>query len=125
MQRLVLSSDWGRASVADERVGIFFDGPNLYKGAQRDVGTGKLDIPALASWLAKGRTIAEVVYWTAVLDQSVDAEAYAGQRRFFDDIEKRIPNARVGRATQQRRGGRWVEKGVDVGMALDLVMGGL
>ena len=109
--------------MPSERVGIFFDGPNLYKGAQREVGTGQLDIPALTLWLANGRTIAEVVYWTAVLNQAVNRAAYAGQRKFFSDLEKRIPNARIGRAAQRRRGNEWVEKGVDVGVALDLVMG--
>lgn len=106
-----------------ERVGIFIDGPNLYGGARRLTGEGRVDIAALTNWIAAGRTIAEMAFWTGVLDQSQDAEAYARQRRFFSHIEQQIPNSRVGRGTIQRRGNRQVEKGVDVGVALDLLAG--
>lgn len=105
------------------RVGIFIDGPNLYGGARDLTGDGRLDIPAFVQWVASGRSIEEAVFWTAQLKQSVDATKYAGQQRFFADIANRIPNARVGRAHLVRRQGRWVEKGVDVGVALDLVAG--
>ena len=49
--------------------------------------------------------------------------AYAGQRRLFARIEREVPNARIGRATLKQRGRGWVEKGVDVGVAMDLVLG--
>lgn len=106
-----------------DRTGIFIDGPNLYGGARRLTGRGRLDIPALVRWLARGREIAEVAYWSGQLRQQVNAERYAAQQRFFADIANRIPGARIGRASLQRRAGRWVEKGVDVGVALDLVLG--
>jgi len=79
----------------------------------------------LISWISEGRPIAEVCYWTGVLDQSVDPVAYAGQRRLFALIEQQIPHARIGRATLKRRGPDWIEKGVDVGVALDLVIGAM
>jgi len=106
-----------------DRIGIFIDGPNLYGGARRVIGDGRLDIPALCAWIADGRKIAEVAYWNAQLKQGVDATRYAGQQRFFADIVNRTPNARIGRADLKWRAGRWVEKGVDVGVALDLVVG--
>ena len=106
-----------------DRVGIFIDGPNLYGGARRLTGSGSLDIPALVSWIAAGREIAEMSYWTGQLGQRVNANAYAIQRRLFAAIEREIPNARIGRGTLRRRGGGWVEKGVDVGIAMDLVLG--
>ena len=106
-----------------QRVGIFIDGPNLYGGARRLTGVGRLDIHALVQWLAGGREIAEVASWTGQLRQQVNAERYAAQQRFFADIMTRIPNARIGRAHLRRRAGRWIEKGVDVGVALDLVLG--
>ena len=62
-------------------------------------------------------------FWTGVLNQAQGPEAYAKQRRFFANIERRVPNGRIGRATIRDRGTRQVEKGVDVGIALDLVMG--
>ena len=105
------------------RVGIFIDGPNLYGDARRLTGEGRLDIPALVSWIAAGREIAEASFWTGQLDQSVNPAAYAGQRRLFARIERDVPNARIGRATLKQRGRGWVEKGVDVGVAMDLVLG--
>ena len=106
-----------------QRVGIFIDGPNLYGGARRLIGTGQLDIPAVVRWLARGREVAEVVYWNVQLRQSVDPVRYAGQQRLFHHIVQSVPNARIGQAHLRRRAGRWVEKGVDVGVALDLVLG--
>ena len=106
-----------------DRVGIFIDGPNLYGGARRLTGDGRLDIPALVSWIAADREIAEVSFWTGQLDQSVNPVAYAGQRRLFARIEREIPNARIGRAALRQRARNWVEKGVDVGIAMDLVLG--
>ena len=106
-----------------DRVGIFIDGPNLYGGARRLAGDGRIDIPAFVSWIAEGREITEMCFWTGQLDQSVNPVAYAGQRRLFARIERDIPNARIGRATLRPRGRGWVEKGVDVGVAMDLVLG--
>lgn len=62
-------------------------------------------------------------FWTGVLNQAYGAEGYARQRRFFAVIEQEIPNARIGRASIRDRGSRQVEKGVDVGLGLDLVVG--
>ena len=107
-----------------DRVGMFIDGPNLYGGASDLLGDGRLNIVSLSAYLANGRPITEFVYWQGQLKQDVDATRYANQQRFFADLEKRIPNARIGRATLKPRGrGQWVEKGVDVGVALDTAIG--
>jgi len=106
-----------------ERVGIYIDGPNLYGGASRLTGNGHLDIPAFVRWIAQRREISDMCFWTGQLDQSVNPQAYAGQRRLFARIEQNVPNGRIGRAHLKRRGPSWSEKGVDVGVALDLVMG--
>ena len=106
-----------------ERVGIFIDGPNLYGVARRLTGDGRVDIAALVDWLADGREVAEVAFWTGQLNEEVDAGRYAAQQRFFDDLIARVPNARIGRGHLQRRSWGWIEKGVDVGVALDLVFG--
>ena len=110
-------------SAMHDRVGIYIDGPNLYGGTRRLIGDGRLDIPALVRSIARGREIADVCFWTGVLNQAYGADAYARQRRFFAAIEQQLPNARIGRASIKDRGSRQVEKGVDVGIALDLVMG--
>jgi len=108
------------------RVGIFIDGPNLYHCARRSGGGGgHLDIPAFVRWLAGDRELTEAVYWTALLQPEVDRDRATAQARFFAVLERSIPNARVGRATQRRVRDRWVEKGVDVGLALDVVLGAI
>lgn len=107
-----------------ERIGIFIDGPNLFGGARRLTGNGRLNIPALVTSIAGARQIAEVCSWTGVLNQAQDAEAYARQRRFFSHLERQIPRSRIGRGViREREEGRQVEKGGDVGVALDLVVG--
>ena len=111
------------AAAASIRVGIYIDGPNLYGGARRLTGDGRLEIPALVRSIARGRAITDMCFWTGVLNQAQGPEAYASQRRFFANIERRVPYGRIGRATIRDRGTRQVEKGVDVGIALDLVVG--
>ncbi len=107
-----------------ERVGIFIDGPNLFGGVRRLTGDGRLDVPALVLGLAEGRDLVEAVFWTGVLLRTQNPDAFAAQRRFFSHFEQQVPHARVGRAViRVRDGGRTVEKGVDVGVALDLVVG--
>jgi uncharacterized LabA/DUF88 family protein len=57
-------------------------------------------------------------------DQAENAAPYARQRAFFVHFERQVPNGRIGRASLRAQpDGRRVEKGVDVGVALDLAMG--
>lgn len=113
----------GGGEFMPDRVGIFIDGPNLYGGAHDLMGDGRLDVPSLATYIARGRPIAELVYWTGQLKQDIDPVKYANQQKFFDDILKRTPNSRIGRATLMPRGRIWIEKGVDVGVAIDAATG--
>ena len=79
--------------------------------------------PALVRSIAGAREITDVCFWTGVLNQAYGGDAYARQGRCFAVVEQQLPNARIGRASIRDRGGWQVEKGVDVGIALDLVMG--
>lgn len=106
-----------------DRIGVFVDGPNLYGGTRDLMGDGRLNIPRFSEYLRSGRQLEEFVYWQGQLKQEVDAKKYANQQRFFAEIENGIENARIGRATLHWRSGRWVEKGVDVGVALDAICG--
>jgi uncharacterized LabA/DUF88 family protein len=105
------------------RVAIFIDGPNLYKSVEElfGKGRGQVDIPKLIGLLSQGGTLVHCSYWTASLDQHFDPQRYAAQQRFFHHLE-RVPQVVVGRGHLRNYGGVWKEKGVDVGLAVDLLM---
>ena len=110
-------------TLSDPRVAIFIDGPNLYKSTEGlfGKGRGQVDILSLIDFLKQGRTLVHCSYWTAPLNQRVDPQRYAAQQRFFRYLE-RLPEVVVGRGHMRNYGGVWKEKGVDVGLAIDLLM---
>ncbi len=106
-----------------QRVAIFIDGPNLYKSVEGlfGKGRGQLDVIRLVEFLRQGRQLTYCSYWTAPLNQRQDPKKYAAQQRFFRRLE-RIPEIVVGRGHMRKYGSIWKEKGVDVGLAIDLLL---
>lgn len=106
-----------------QRVAIFIDGPNLYKSVEAlfGKGRGQIDILKLVELLRRGRSLVYCSYWTAPLNQRHDPRRYAAQQRFFRRLEE-AEEIVVGLGHMRRYGGIWKEKGVDVGLAIDLLM---
>jgi uncharacterized LabA/DUF88 family protein len=110
-------------TTGTQRVAIFIDGPNLYKSVEAlfGKGRGQIDILGLVELLGRGRPLVYCSYWTAPLNQRHDPQKYAAQQRFFRYLEQ-VPEIVVGLGHMRRYGGIWKEKGVDVGLAIDLLM---
>lgn len=110
-------------TAGTERVAILIDGPNLYKSVEAlfGKGRGQINILKLVDLLRQGRSLVYCSYWTASLDQHHDPQKYAAQQRFFRYLEQ-VPEIVVGLGHMRRYGGIWKEKGVDVGLAIDLLM---
>lgn len=105
------------------RVAIFIDGPNLYRSVEAlfGKGRGQIDVLRLIESLRGDRRLTYCGYWTAPLNQRQDPVKYAAQQRFFRHLE-RAPGVVVRLGHMRRYGGLWREKGVDVGLAIDLIM---
>lgn len=107
-----------------ERVCIFIDGSNLYHGL-RNVhhgvrGTPHIDVQGLVNWLVGARKLVRTYYYNAALSTKHDAVKAQKQQRFFETL-RRLPyfDVRLGRL--EPRGNTFVEKGVDIAIAVDML----
>ena len=95
------------------RLAVFVDGSNLYHSLKECFGTGRIRIKRFARKIAGNRNMVAFLYYDVPLHEPTNPIKYAGQRRFFASVEE-IPGGRVVLGKMYWRGGRWVEKGVDV-----------
>jgi len=74
----------------------------------------------LTSTLPSGRKLVRTYYYNAAVRADADPDRAKQQQRFFDRLQK-IPyfDVRLGRL--EPRGNTFVEKGVDVGLAVDML----
>jgi uncharacterized LabA/DUF88 family protein len=101
-----------------DRVCVFFDGSNLYHSMNGECGRTDLDFGRFTDWLVADRRLVRAYYYNARV--SGDPERQRAQQRFFDMLG-RTPylETRLGRL--EPRGDTFVEKGVDVRIAVDML----
>lgn len=104
-----------------ERIAIFIDGANLLHGLGQDFSRIDVDFEALTSKLINGRALTRVYYYTALPDQRLNPDRYTKQQKFLNAIQKKPYFSVVLGRLEPRPGGIYVEKGVDVAMAIDLL----
>ncbi len=107
--------------MIDERVAIFIDGSNLYHCLQQEFGPTKVDMQKLAEKLCGGRRLIRTYYYNAAHDQKSNPSAYAEQQKFFNALTY-IPYFEVKLGRLERRGDTMIEKGVDLRMAVDMLL---
>lgn len=114
-----------------ERVAVFIDGSNLYhklKDKEIDFGnTTKFNFRKFANWLALDRDIVYCGYYVgAVKADAGDARAQnlrKNQQKLFSHLCSKEQSFEIKRGFMMKHGGVFHEKGVDVHMATDLLVG--
>ncbi|WP_243032473.1 NYN domain-containing protein [Thermus altitudinis] len=102
-----------------ERVAIFIDGSNLYKGLVQHLGTDyRLNFVEFITLLTAGRKLLRAYYYNAPLPPE-DPAAKAHQS--FLNYLKRVPYVAVRLGRLERRAEGFVEKGVDIQIAIDIL----
>lgn len=102
-----------------ERVAIFIDGSNLYKGLVTTLGPDyRLNFVQFIQALTGGRKLLRAYYYNAPLP-SEDPASKAHQG--FLNYLKRVPYVAVRLGRLERRGEGFVEKGVDIQIAVDML----
>ncbi|NIA07636.1 MAG: NYN domain-containing protein [Actinobacteria bacterium] len=103
-----------------ERVCIFIDGANLYHGLKSVCGRADIDFSRLISWLLGQRKLIRTYYYNVPISDIKNQENAKKQQRFFARLQ-RIPyfDIRFGRLEPRR--GTFVEKGVDIAIAVDML----
>ncbi len=104
-----------------EKVAIFIDGANLLHGLSKDFNRIDVDFEALIKKLLNGRDLTRVYYYTALPDQARDPAKYTKQQKFLNAIQRKPYFAVVLGRLESRPGGYYVEKGVDISLAIDLL----
>lgn len=112
-----------------ERVAIFIDGGNLYFKLR------SLSLPCLlkfgyrefSDWLAHGREVISRFYYIGVvraaLNDQKGQELRWNQRKLFNHLQSRRQGFQIKKGYLLRSGGVFHEKGVDVELAVDLLVG--
>jgi len=105
---------------AMERVCIFIDGSNFYHGLKAASLPTNIHFNALAQRLCAGRHLMRTYYYNVRVDQAADPQRYSAQQRFFESLRD-MPYVEVKLGRLVPRGATWVEKGVDVRLAVDML----
>lgn len=107
-----------------EKVAIFIDGSNFYHGLKKHIERVDIDFIKFRDFLLKKREHYRTYYYNAPRHQSVDPTKYKEQQRFLEGL-KRLPYFQVnlGRlvARCDTSGTYYIEKGVDVKLAVDML----
>ncbi|MER3481537.1 MAG: NYN domain-containing protein [Meiothermus sp.] len=102
-----------------ERVAVFIDGSNLYKGLVTSLSPDyRLDFVQFIETLVAGRKLLRAYYYNAPLP--VEDPAAKAHQSFLNYL-KRVPYVAVRLGRLERRGEGFVEKGVDIQIAIDLL----
>ena len=112
-----------------KQVAIFIDGSNLYHRSARFVPRGKrIDYTKLADLLTSGRPCAAKRYYVGILrnyDESSKSQRLVRvQRGFLNGLVRRDGYV-IKKGRMQYSGVRPREKGVDVKIAIDMVVGAI
>lgn len=113
-----------------ERVLVIFDGSNFYHILKNDkVGiqnTLKYKYRILTEWLANGREIVSIKYYVGIARFSKNnpvksQQIVSNQQKLFAELQKQ--NIEIARGYMMENTGIFHEKGVDVKIAVDIVIG--
>lgn len=106
--------------MSDERVVIFIDGSNFYFGCKSLLGRANVDFYRLSLLLAGNRKLIRTYYYNVPLNKESDETKYKKQQKFFEWLKKTpYLELRLGRLVN--RSGVFMEKGVDVHIAIDML----
>jgi uncharacterized LabA/DUF88 family protein len=104
----------------EERVAIFIDGSNLYHALRSNFRRHNLNFPSFTSKLCGSRRLFRTYYYNVLQDQSQKPDGYREQQEFLD-ILSRTPYLEVRLGSTKMAQGTYVEKGIDIMLATDLL----
>ena len=110
------------AQSSEERVMIFIDGSNLYHVLTQNCGRHDLVFEKFSEKLGDGRDVKRTYYYNIRQDPTYNPAATAEQDKFMATLFD-TPYYEVKLGVHRRQGDTMVEKGVDVMMSVDIVVG--
>ncbi len=115
----------------EERIAVFIDGSNLYyKLRSKELGfknLNKFNYKGLSEFLARERKVVYQGYYVGVVrvekGNKKGEELRREQQRLFAHIESKVQGFTIKRGYIMQNNGAYHEKGVDVELAVDLLVG--
>lgn len=104
----------------DERVMIFIDGSNFYFGCKNILGKASVDFYKFSQLICAKRKLIRAYYYNAPLIKALDEKKYISQQRFFESL-KNTPYLTLKLGRLVNRNGVYVEKGIDINIAVDML----
>jgi uncharacterized LabA/DUF88 family protein len=104
----------------EDRYAIFIDGSNLYHALKSDFGKVSLSLQKLRDKLVAGRKHIRTYYYNTA-GRTDEPTKYAAHQRFLESL-KNIPYFQITLGRLEPRDLTFVEKGVDVTLAVDLLL---
>lgn len=106
--------------MAAERIVVFIDRSNLYHELLKNFGNANVDLSTFVSFLVGKDKLVRAYYYNAPLIQKDNPEGYKNQQKFFSALGL-IPKFELKLGRLEKRSGVFIEKLVDVKMAVDIV----
>jgi len=103
-----------------KRMAIFIDGSNLYHSLRDLLGHARINYGKLVEKLSDGHELYRTYYYNALLNQQADPGGYQSQQRFLSTL-RALPFFELRMGILKQRGSTWVEKGIDVKVAVDMI----
>jgi uncharacterized LabA/DUF88 family protein len=104
----------------DERIMVFVDGSNLYHGLKSVIRNTHIDFSKLPQKLCGERKLIRTYFYIAPVAREGNEDKYRAQQKFFSALDD-IPYLTKKLGRLEKRGNTWVEKGVDVQIAVDIL----
>ncbi len=120
-ERLAVNNQNGKVPMTDQhRVVVFIDGSNLYHSLEENCRRADLDFELFAYKLAGGRPLFRTYYYNIAQDADRKPDQHKEQQKFLASLYA-VPRMELRLGTQKMRGDQFVEKGVDIMLATDLL----
>ena len=104
-----------------ERFAIFIDGSNFYYWLKATFGKANIDFEKFAQNLCAGRGLVRTYYYNVPVNREDGEDRYRDQQRFITKLHG-VPYLHVTLGRLVKRPGGMVEKGVDVKLAVDMLV---
>lgn len=104
-----------------DRVAIFIDGSNFYHGLKATFGKASINFEKFAEKLCGCRRLVRTYYYNVPVNREDGEGRFRDQQRFFMKLHN-VPYMEVKLGRLVRRPGGMVEKGVDVKVAVDMLV---
>ncbi|RLE44940.1 hypothetical protein DRJ22_05250 [Candidatus Woesearchaeota archaeon] len=94
---------------------------NLNNNNQKRVGLNKINWNNIFQWITGSKRLIRVYYYSCALDKDANLKTHNEQKEYLNNLKESIPNLEIKLGRLEKIGNSWVQKGVDVMLAVDMV----